>query len=59
MDTKFNNATVTVSGYCMTRLDILTENKYVVSEHFTDLFSINIFVTCQLHSLTMFLCFLC
>lgn len=29
------------------RLSTLAENKYVVSEHFGDMLSINIFVTCQ------------
>lgn len=37
----FNNAVVTTSDYCTVKLDILAENKYVVCERFTDMFSIN------------------
>ena len=47
---KFTDAVVSTSGYCTARVDILVEkNKYVVSENFTHMFTINIFATCQIH----------
>lgn len=51
---KIKNAVVTKSSDCFARLSILVKtNGYVFSQHFTNMFSINIFVIC-IHNWTTF-----
>lgn len=45
---EFNNAQLTTNGCCNARLDILAENKYIVTEHFAYTFMMNVFSTCQI-----------